>query len=48
VLQPVSVLIDEADTTPLVGMALMYGYELRLPVLDGAAFSLTPVSGGAP
>jgi clan AA aspartic protease len=26
------VLVDEADTTPLVGMALMSGYELRIQV----------------
>ena len=27
---PVQILVDEADTDPLVGMALMNGYELRI------------------
>ena len=31
---------EEADTDPLVGMALMYGYKLNLPVLDGATFTI--------
>lgn len=38
--QPVTIRIDEMDADPLVGMSLMYGYELVLPVLDGATFSL--------
>jgi len=29
---------------PLIGMSLMYGYELNLPVLDGATFTLRPIS----
>jgi predicted aspartyl protease len=27
--------VDEADTTPLVGMALMNGFELRIQIVDG-------------
>ena len=38
--QPRTILIYELDGEPLVGMSLMYGYELVLPVLDGAAFTL--------
>ncbi len=37
---PMTIRIDEMDADPLVGMSLMYGYELVLPVLDGAAFTL--------
>lgn len=32
--------IYEMDAEPLAGMSLMYGYELVLPVLDGATFIL--------
>lgn len=32
--------VDEADATPLVGMALMSGYELRIQVVDGGSASL--------
>lgn len=46
--QLLSTLVDEADTTPLVGMALMYGYELYLPILDGGALTLTPIPGAVP
>lgn len=38
--QPRLVPIYELDAAPLVGMSLMYGYELVLPVLDGATFTL--------
>ena len=38
--QPIRVMAEEADTDPLVGMALMYGYKLNLPVLDGATFTI--------
>src|ERR1051326_8155833 len=36
--QPVTIDIDEIDADPLIGMSLLYGYELVLPVLDGATF----------
>ena len=32
--------VDEMDAEPLVGMSLMYGYELLMPILDGATFTL--------
>ena len=38
--QPRKISIYEIDADPLVGMSLMYGYELVLPVLDGATFTL--------
>jgi clan AA aspartic protease len=41
---PVTVRIDEMDADPLVGMSLMYGYELVLPVLDGAVFTLRSIA----
>ena len=36
--------IDEADTDPLVGMGLLYGYELSVEVVNGGrvAISLLP------
>jgi clan AA aspartic protease len=27
--------VDSADTDPLIGMALLYGYDLHIPVIDG-------------
>jgi clan AA aspartic protease len=36
--------VSEMDAEPLVGMSLMYGYELVLPVLDGATFTLRRIS----
>ena len=42
--QLVTIRIDEMDADSLVGMSLMYCYELVLPVLDGAAFTLRCVA----
>jgi clan AA aspartic protease len=42
--QPRTVSIYAMDAEPLVGMSLMYGYELVLPVLDGAAFTLRQIA----
>lgn len=38
--RPVTIRIDEMDADSLIGMSLMYDYELVLPVLDGATFTL--------
>ena len=38
--QLVTVSVDEAASEPLVGMSLMYGYELLLPVVEGGRLSL--------
>jgi hypothetical protein len=36
--------VYEMDADPLVGMSLMYGYELVLPILDGATFTLRRIT----
>lgn len=36
--------IYEMDAEPLVGMSLMYGYELIMPILDGATFTLRAIN----
>ena len=41
--QPVTISASEADADPLVGMSLMYGYELNMPILDGATFTLRSI-----
>ena len=41
--QPTPVLIDEMDAVSLIGMSLMAGYELNLPVWNGATFTLRPI-----
>jgi len=38
--QPSTITIDEMDANSLIGMSLMYGYELTLRVLYGATFTL--------
>jgi clan AA aspartic protease len=35
--------IDAADTDPLVGMALIYGYELNIQAVDGGNVTLTRI-----
>ena len=41
--QPRTVEIDAAETDPLVGMALLYGSELRVQVIDGGTVSILPL-----
>jgi clan AA aspartic protease len=36
----VTVLVIEADADPIVGMSLMCGFELTMPILEGATFKL--------
>ncbi len=36
--------VDEIDAEPLIGMSLMYGFELILPILDGATFTLHSIT----
>jgi clan AA aspartic protease len=38
--QPLRVMLDQADTEPLVGMMLMDGYELNVEVMDGGVVTL--------
>jgi len=42
--QPITIPVDEVDSDSLVGMSLMYGYELLMPILDGATFSLRRIA----
>ena len=42
--QPITIRIDELDADSLVGMSLMYGDELVLPVIDGATFTLRGIA----
>ena len=41
--KPLRVMVDAADTDPLVGMALMYGYELNVQNVEGGAVTLKPL-----
>ncbi|MGH8056083.1 MAG: clan AA aspartic protease [Candidatus Entotheonellia bacterium] len=34
---PHNILVEAADTDPLVGMALLYGYDVRLQVVEGGS-----------
>ena len=39
--QHLPIFVDEANADALVGMSLMYGYELVMPIVDGGTFTLT-------
>lgn len=39
------VLVNEADTDPLVGMALLSGYQLRMEVCSQGKVEITPLVG---
>ncbi|MDE0066325.1 MAG: hypothetical protein OXN44_05560 [Acidimicrobiaceae bacterium] len=41
--QAIAVLVDEAETTPLVGMALLEGHELRIEVRTGGRVLIDPL-----
>jgi hypothetical protein len=34
------VLVHQANTDPLLGMSLLYGYELKVEVTDGGSVSI--------
>lgn len=38
--RPRRILVEEADTDPLVGMALLYGYEVGIEVIEGGRVSI--------
>jgi clan AA aspartic protease len=38
--QSCTIEVDSADTEPLVGMSLLYGYELRIQVVDGGTVTV--------
>ena len=35
--RPRHILVEEADTDPLVGMALLYGHDVRMQVVEGGS-----------
>jgi len=37
---PRPILIESVDTAPLVGMALLYGYDVRIQAIDGGLVTL--------
>ena len=41
--RPRRIAVDEADCAPLVGMSLLYGYELTVQVLDGGRVAINPL-----
>lgn len=40
---PRRVSVDEVDVTPLLGMSLLYGYELTVQVVEGGRVALNPL-----
>jgi len=38
------ILIEVAETKPLLGMGLLRGYELRLQVIEGGSLTLSPLA----
>ncbi len=42
--QPRRVSVDAADTDPLVGMSLLYGYELTVQAVDGGSVFIKALS----
>ena len=46
--KPVTISVSEANADPLVGMSLMYGYELVMPIVDGATFTLRSIANPSP
>ncbi len=41
---PRRISVDEVDITPLVGMALLYGYELTVQIVEGGSVLIKPLS----
>ena len=42
--RPRNILVEVADTDPLVGMALLYGHDLHIQVVEGGSVVLEPLS----
>ena len=38
--RPRNVLVEAADTDPLIGMALLYGYDVRIQAVDGGSVTI--------
>ena len=41
--RPRNILVEAADTDPLVGMALLYGHDLHMQVIDGGSVVIEPL-----
>ena len=41
---PRRVSVDEVDVMPLVGVSLLYGYELTVQIVEGGSVRLNPLS----
>ena len=39
--QPIVTLVNEVDADSLIGMSLMYGFHLDMPIVDGGTFTLS-------
>lgn len=42
--KPIRIPVEEADTTPLIGMELMEGYELRMQCMEGGRVVIEKLS----
>ena len=38
--QPIRVMAEEADTEPLIGMSLLYGYKMTMETVDGGPVTI--------
>jgi len=45
--QPMMIPVDEAASEPLLGMSLMYGYELNIQTVGGGAVTLKRLAGAS-
>jgi clan AA aspartic protease len=43
--RPISILVDEAETTPLVGTQLLHGFELKMKVQRHGQVTIKPLRG---
>ncbi len=41
---PRNILVEAADTDPLLGMALLYGHDIRIRALDGGRVTIGPTT----
>jgi clan AA aspartic protease len=44
---PRRILVEAADTTPLIGMALLHGHEVRIQVVEGGGVIVEALPGAA-
>ena len=38
--RPQNILVEAAETDPLIGMALLYGYDVRMQVVEGGGVTI--------